>query len=405
MSSAVRQKTGQALLNASFLLRPFFWASGLFIYFLLRLAEPWRRIRVGMLLHGRIGHLALNTELFLRSLALGKEDKDCLYILFSGRPANWQLLTMLRRRVLVLRLPWLGVFFHEGLEPFVQGTRFFVDIEHRLKSGEYFELNNAPPQLSFSPEEEERGQALLESLGVPRGAPFICFHARDKVYLDVEHSYLTREQWSYHDHRDCDIDNYVPAAESLASRGIYAVRMGQLVEKPISSKNPRVIDYATRHRSDFGDVFLTARCKFFLGNTSGLVALAATFDVPVALANLISLGYPPAHRSSLYIPKKFWDTEKKRFLTFREIIALNLHASEAILSVPSGVRIVENTAEEITALALEMDARIDGTWTPDPGDAEREDRFRRLFPPGSPNNISLSRIGAPFLRANEELLR
>ena len=69
-----------------------------------------------------------------------------------------------------------------------------------------------------------------------------------------------------------------------------------------------------------------------------------------------------------------------------------------------GVEVMENTAEEITALAVEMDERLKGTWQTTEEDEELQRRFWSLFKPSELNQVFLSRIGAEFLRQNRELL-
>ncbi len=68
------------------------------------------------------------------------------------------------------------------------------------------------------------------------------------------------------------------------------------------------------------------------------------------------------------------------------------------------IEIVENTPEEITALAIEMDERLKGTWQATAEDEELQRRFWLLFKPSELNRVFLSRIGAEFLRQHRELL-
>lgn len=383
-------------------LTPLFLAGGLLAWAAIRLLEPWRRVRVGMLPYDRIGHLAVNVERFLRDRAAAPEER-VVSLFTSGPPANEQLLTMIARRVPVARSPWALRFYMHGLRPFIEGGRFHEPLP--FGSNEYASFAAAGPQLSFLPEERARGERLLEDMGVPAGAPFVCFHARDKSYLDRLHAGRPPEQRTHHDYRDCAIEGYLAAAERLAERGTFALRMGSVVAAPIRPRSPRVVDYATRFRSDFGDVYLPSRCKFFLGNTSGLMCLAASFDVPAALANFAPLGYAPWREGDLFIPKTYRRTKDGSPIPFREIVAQG--ASRWIDSerfAAAGIELVENTAEEIAELADEMDARVDGRWREAAEDDELQRRFRALFPPEHPITGYPSRVGALFLRRHRELL-
>jgi putative glycosyltransferase (TIGR04372 family) len=385
------------------LLKPVFLAAGLVLYAVIRILEPWKRVKVGMLSYDRIGELSVPTEKFLRALAASPDRSRVLPFFVSGPPANRQFFDMIRRRITTTdsRVA-LQVYFH-GLLPFITGSRF----HERLDAGgdhEFAPFSLASPQLSFLPDEEERGRRLLREIGVPEGKPFICFHARDKAYLDRQLPHYSREHWSYHDYRDCNVEDYLPAAQDLASRGLYALRMGSVVEQPIKGSRPGIVDYASRYRSDFGDIYLLARCKFFLCNTAGLISVATCFNIPVAAANYVPLGYAPWRPADLFIPKTY-RARNGRDIPFRDIVSsgASLFLSSKEFS-DAGITVVENSAEDIQGLSEEMDARIDGRWQPRPEDEELQRRFRALFPAGHPITGFLSRVGAEFLRRHKELL-
>ena len=68
-----------------------------------------------------------------------------------------------------------------------------------------------------------------------------------------------------------------------------------------------VLDYAhSQAKSDWMDVFLCGRCRFFIGLASGLSQVAARFGVPCVYVNWISNVLPAFSGRDLYIPKLFW---------------------------------------------------------------------------------------------------
>lgn len=384
----------------------FFRFVGAVVYAAVRLIEPMVVVRFGVIPSARIGHLASNTELFLRRKTGCPQAIRAYDVLFcvNGPIANRQLVRMIGRRVTTFRRPMAYEFFDRGLKPRVAGSRFEIDLP--MNHNEYEEFNRIPPQLTFTPQEEGRGRGILRSMGIRDGDAFVCFHARDHVYLDRTFSYQSRESWSYHDFRDSDIQNYVPAVEWLARQGMWALRMGALVERPMTSAESRVIDYANICRSDFGDIYLSAHCKFFLVGSSGLQYVSTIFNVPIALVNMTPFGHVAAlRRNDLFIPKKYWDIKRRRFLTVREIFGIGAdfwYQTERFRE--GGIGLVENTPEEILAVVREMKARIDGTWRPEPDDEALQECYRSLFPRGHISFGFPSRIGAEFLRQNRALL-
>jgi len=198
------------------------------------------------------------------------------------------------------------------------------------------------------------------------------------------------------------------AAEELTQRGYFVVRMGAVVNETVETTNPMIIDYATIARSDFMDIYLAAKCSFFLGCTAGLHLVPIIFRRPVIRTNFV-----PIHRDDLLadttqgltIPKKLWLREERRFMTFREFLATfsdSFRGNEHFQNI--GVDLIENTPEELLAVAVEMDERLKETWQITKEDKELQERFWSLFDLTDPNEDFRPRLGAEFLRHNPELL-
>ena len=194
--------------------------------------------------------------------------------------------------------------------------------------------------------------------------------------------------------------------DELVKRGFWAIRVGAVVDKPLASSNEKIIDYATKYRTDFLDIYLNAKCCFFLGCTAGLWGIPAIFRRPIALVNFIPLDN--AHswgEENLFIPKKLWLRDQQRFLTFPEI--LNSKIGRAYfneLYEDAGIEVLENTPEEISAVAIEMDRRLKGTWETTQEDEQLQQRFWSLFDGSDLHGVFSARIGAEFLRQNQDLL-
>ncbi|OGH61718.1 MAG: hypothetical protein A3G34_14105 [Candidatus Lindowbacteria bacterium RIFCSPLOWO2_12_FULL_62_27] len=355
------------------------------------------------LLPGHIGHLALNTEVWLRRRAAGNNGRREFYVLFGIQPANRQILTMVGRRMPVWEGRWPTRILQAlmRLDPKICPK---IPGGHGLRSWEV--MDRIGPQLYFTKDEKRRGETLLKAMGIRAGGAFVCFFARDSAYQDAVRPFASSEGWTYNDFRNSSIENYLPAAEMLADQGIWVVRMGAVVQKSIQSRHPKVIDYATGYRSDFGDVYLMAHCKFFLGDTSGTFTLASIFDVPCALANFAPLhAHGVLGRRDLFIPKKYRHAAQDRFMRFSEILAVEAddwHPAGRYRA--AGISVVENSSDEVLELAAEMNARLDGRWVAGGEDGTLQDCYRALFSPGQPVSGFTSRVGAGFLRQNKALL-
>ena len=379
-------------------------ATGLVVYSLLRLLRPLVKVRVGCLRYDRIGHLAPNTELYLRRRFQKKPEDRELDLFVSGQPANQQLFRIIKRRVRVIKNKAF-LWTYEAVRSLIGNSSLWIDLP-ALRGNFSQDFDKIPPQLSFTAQEQVKGEKLLRSLGIESTGLFVCLHTRDSAYLKKMHQRSSKGDWSYHDYRDCDVNNYLPAVNYLTSLGIFVIRMGYIVEKKLVSDNPFIIDYATDHRSDFGDIYISSKCKFFIGSEGGLITVPWVFNVPVAYSNGVPVGGIAGWRSpDVYIPKKLWSKESKRLLTFKEIIAAGADKwYQTQQYKEAGIEIVENTPDEILGLVKEINARLDGKWVIKEEDEALQRRYRSLFPSDSRCSNFPSRIGAEFLRFNRELL-
>jgi len=377
-----------------------------FLPFLLivRLLRPWLILRFAPLPSERIGHFAGNIEVYLCERDAGinvpsRRFVDVFY--YNARISNSQLKRMWDRR---LRVCPFDISLLDRLNRWLPGgEEHGIPMPHQDRDVHGL-LASTQPHLSFTIDEEQIGSVGLRNLGVPEGTPFVCFHARDSAYLETIYPNF---DCSYHDYRDSSIHNYVPAVEELSRRGYYAIRMGAVVKEALNVSNCRIVDYAANgDRTDFMDVFLGAKCTFFISSGTGIDAIPMIFRRLSLFVNFVPLEYgrygQPGH---LFIPKKHWLRGERRFMTFREILGSG--AGRFLWSEKfeqRGIELVENTPEEIRALAIEMDERLKGMWQTTEADEELQRRFWSLFKPSELNGVFRARIGAEFLRQHRHLL-
>ena len=394
--------------------------------------KPLVYIRFGRLWSPRLGPFVMFTELYLcerdagmqppRALDLWYHYDQDAYVLqkpVTPRQAicNQQVSKMWERVIHVTEVARPLDRLNRMLGP---GSATFTVANHYPYTHDLNGLlSRFPSHLSFTGEEVERGRAELGKMGIGPDEPFVCFHARDSAYLDAARPKNAEvySNWSWQDLRDATILNYVPTAEMLAELGYYAIRMGKYVKDPLTCDNPRIIDYATRYQSDFMDVFLSARCAFFIGQSSGMTTLPMGFRRPMAFVNVFPLHdveycqYSPG----IMIPKKYHSQKRGRNLTFREILELglartNIKSPEHQRLFDSlGLEIVENTPEEIHEAALEMHQRLNCTFSPSEEDRELQARFlaaMRSHPDGihEGSKAPCPVASSYFLRTNRELL-
>lgn len=381
----------------------------------IRLIRPWLLVRLGHFVSSSIGNFAANTELHLceRDAGINRPSQRHVDFFYAIKPVcNQQLLKMWGRVLNVWPAPVLVPIVkinrllprsasHEIGQP-VHGA---MDV-HNL-------LDRFPPHLQFTAEECARGEAGLRAMGISPGARFVCLIARDSAYLN---SHQPGGDWNYHNFRDNDIQNYVLAAETLAKRGYFVIRMGAKVHAAMKTANPMIIDYATNGmRSDFMDIYLGSKCAFCLSSGTGWDSIPVIFRRPCVFVNTVSLGFLYTSRAEyLSIPKKHIFIKSQKELTLQEIFSLGAGISQLGHHYESlGIGFIENSPEEIRDAAVEMAERLDGTWQPRDDDEALQKRFWQIFPAdladpvaGRPLHGEIrARFGAAFLRNNRVWLQ
>lgn len=379
----------------------------------IRLVRPLILIRLHPLHNDRFGHLVLSAELYLCERDAGINVPDRRYIdisFFTTKIISNAQLEKMCQRVHQMGPSWLFRRAYRVNQCLPGGALYEAwnfnytrDVPELLKT--------TPLHLRFTEDEESRGKAGLRAMGIPEGREFICFHARDSAYLPT---LSPREDHRCNDYRNTNIQNYVLAAETLADRGYFVVRMGAVVISPINSSHPNVVDYATNgFRTDFMDMYLASKCFFYLASNSGIDAAAMMFRRPVAYVNYAPIGYFLHYFGvSIFITKQYMLLSEMRLLTLKEIFSrhvdLFFFSSEY---KEHGVELIENTPAEIRDLAIEMLDRLKGVWCAQPGDDDLQCRFWSIYQMGRHDSYGRpiqgkfpAYHGAQFLRANAQWL-
>ncbi len=390
---------------------------------MIRILKPFYIIRFGVIDIGRIGG-SYSGNMYLSAKAQGKYKSnflDFFYFIKHTNHSNTQWERMWHRVLPVFPFTTLAIYL-ERVNKIFPGFQIHkipeIDIvptldEYRKNIKDDLSklyndkidsiIKTKKPNLYFTPEEESYAEKEMLKFGLSADDSFICFHARDSSYLkQVVGSY----NFSYHDFRDSNIDNYIQAVEGMINRGYRAFRMGAIAEKPLKEKNIKLIDYAfNKNKSDFLDIYLISKSKFFICSDTGLSFPAEVFKVPIVFVNwAVILRLPVYAHNCLIIFKKFFSRTKKRFLSFSEMMDLDLFTGKANEELSNqNLEVIENTPDEIFSLAVEMDERLSGKWTVKEDDKILQEKFWSIFGPGQILNTDI-RVGTKFLRDNRFLL-
>jgi len=377
----------------------------------IRFVRVWFLIRFTHLSTSRIGHFCANTELYLCerdagiNIPQGKRCIDFFYLEWK-KVCNKQLLLMWKRLLYIF--PEFIVDPVRRINRFLPGWEAYEIPENTQHDRDVHNLFiRYPPHLQFTSAEEKKGATELKNLGIIEGKSFVCLLVRDSAYLDKEFP----GDWSYHNFRDANIDNYILAVEELVRRGYFVIRMGVIVNKPLKVDHPQVIDYAWKGlRSEFMDIYLGAKCEFSISTSAGWDTIPYVFRRPIVFTNMVPLNYfCTFEKKTLIISKKYRDSKTHRDLTLKEIFNRGFGSLLSTSDyVDKKIELIENTPEEIRDIVVEMIERLYGSWQETEEDKKLQDLFWNIFPVkavGSNNRQLhgkiLSRFGANYLRNNK----
>ena len=165
----------------------------------------------------------------------------------------------------------------------------------------------------------EDAENILLSKKINLNKRFVILHVRDNSFKPFDGE----------KYRSSEISNFKESVKWLNKNNIQVIRIGNKgMKKSFKSKN--FCDLTTKILSkterQILDIYLIAKCEFFIGTASGPYLLASIFNKPLITIDTAPLSsvFPLARKNSLTIPKLYYDNEKKKYLKFREILRFNL---------------------------------------------------------------------------------
>jgi putative glycosyltransferase (TIGR04372 family) len=339
------------------------------------------------------GHIALIHYAVKRNLLLDK-PKRLIVLATKGCISNEALLDYYK--------PWVEIEY----SPEVKRSLPAVLLADRLnilqsESGRYdhmmdvfHEITNRwqeqgrPPLVTFSEEDRQRGEALLSKLGADPKQWFVCLHVRYSTDSRGRHS------------RNADLETYGEAVQAIVRAGGNVIRIGPVLDKPCGI--PNLIDYASSDlRTEWGDVFLSGACRFFLGTASGPCVIPELFGVPVIITNSHPFGVGPF--SGRCILKLLWHEKEKRYLSLSEMLEPPFALTERNAVIEEqGVRLVDNTPEELGTFVEEILQTLDGKMTYTQQEQDDQATFRSIMKRVQPNFPA--HCGTAFLTKHRHLL-
>jgi len=354
------------------------WAVPVIIY--LRIQAQQRQIRLCLLNSSRIGHFVVDGAHHVYQNETAASGRSVLYY-WNGTPCNSQVARMLKR---ALKVQW-WVYPLVAWDRAIPGrTKLEIPSSPTGSRDLTGAFAKAPGVLSFTMKENQQALAWLQSYGWQPGEDFVCLLVRDGAYLHtVGRALGSRQDWSYHDYRNSEIDDFVPAVKWLTDQGIWVLRMGSVAAHRTPFSSPRFIDYPFESgKCDLLDIWLFANCSACISTASGPDSIAAVFNRPTLFVNALPINLAHTFSDATWYPKHLsWEKTGVR-------LSLVEHLDHSYLRTEDydavGISISSMSPEEIRSATEEF------WWS----------RFAERMRPSIDSSLSVEHLGLYLSHAN-----
>lgn len=257
-----------------------------------------------------------------------------------------------------------------------------------------------PTLLTAQANDDTEFRLLMKQLKLDYTKPYACLHVRSEGYSPVDDAVQS--------HRNADLSTYREAIQLLTEAGYQVVRVGGPYGQRLA-ESEAVRDYAfSSARSDLRDYLLATKCAFFIGNTSGLYALAATADRPVLGINMSPINaFGLVGRRTMSIPKLGFSKARSRLVGISEYA---FAPRGNALAVPENtfdgdLEVVANTCQEVRLAVQDLLSIVDQPlWELTPEEDQLQKEFRAALPEDAYSIFSGTLVAPSFLELHRDLL-
>lgn len=330
-----------------------------------RMCRKYKKINIYGIEFMGIGETV--SRLFMYLHDKDKRDKNILHIVLPTFSVGYHIGGIVNKKLFVLFQENIHFILGKNIDFWKYVTivhshriniEFFDTYKYRDSSVE-FKVELGKPLLPFSDQVTCYAKKKKQQMGL--GDKYICIHARE-VATKVNNFISSYEDTSA---IDSNINSYDLACQYMRDLGYQSVRMGKDESK--SCEIAGVIDYANEFYDELMDFYLLANCKFLVGCSSGITAIAAFWGRPILHTNALSFCYGqealPRTEYDLYIPKKFYSMREKRLLNLYETWDISFKCDRFTKRFDeAGIILIDNTETEILNAVKEMNAKLDHSW-------------------------------------------
>ena len=353
------------------------------IYFIIKLISPFILIRWAELQTARVGGLNMETSVYCNYRNARKKTKKKNIDIFypEKKISNKFLFSLCQKKI--------NIFPRFLIKPLNDINRIFVKIfpqlvDHQLDlmSIRYKNrhlINESEKILQLSTNDLDEGFAYLEKMGIPKNKKFVCLMVRDNAYLEKE---FPNYDWKYHDYRNSDINNFVPAIEKIIKEEIYVLKMGSVTQTNLDISSKYFIDYSNSNfKDDFMDIFLFSNSYFTITTGTGIDTVSFVSKRPMIYVGIVPLkGYQYSGTQIINLTKDHYNKNTSNLMSLNQIFESEVWKSDkSNFFSKQGVALKDNHSSDILDVVDEMLKRLSNKWIQDKEMEQLQNKFKNIF--------------------------
>jgi putative glycosyltransferase (TIGR04372 family) len=229
--------------------------------------------------------------------------------------------------------------------------------------------------FAFTKSEDDACRNWLKSKGWQDGEPFVTLLVRDSMYLQTVKPY---QIWDYHDYRNSEIKDYIPAIEWLLENRVWVLRMGQHSKDKLEINKDRFVDYPSESsKSDLLDIWLFANATAIISTATGLDYLGGLYRKPILFLNALPLFALASYFNMTWVPKNLIWSESKEPLNLYQSIEHTYYRTNEYIE--NGIEIVSLTQLEIMESVKEFWETLRGFSNDSSSTIKRQNQFWKIL--------------------------
>ena len=291
----------------------------------LKLIYPFFKIHFGKITSDNMGRYSIEYAL-IESINSKKSFNEINLFYLNGNSVNKFFDKYVKRNIIINPLV---KYFYIANKYLYKNDQLDFNLKYNLTNrDDKGILYNSDFKLRFLEEEDFKGKSFLKKIGHSNQKKIVCLIVRDKDYLN---NLEPNKDWSYHDHRNSNINNYIKSVKWLCDNDFFVIRMGKVTNTKLNFKHNNYFDYSySKDKSDLLDIWLFANCYLCISTGTGIDFISLINKKPIFYSNYIPIHYFISFSNCFTSPKKLYWKDNNKELVINDYLINNFNSANLL---------------------------------------------------------------------------